>query len=199
MASPPINSLLNIGIPALTPDQFDENPEVKAAVELFINVFFNLQQLLEQYGGYTQKDITLWNSLAPTDTLLAHQPRRLYAKAFQNHAFGDIVNIFNNAGVMNAQLADAAAGLVKRAFGFCNTTAGILAGARGEYILFEGLLPLVGVVPGDILYLSAAGIPGKVVANVPPVGVGQLEQTLGMGIDFNLAYFRPAIGTYIQH
>lgn len=199
MASPPINSVLNIGIPALTPDQFDEQPDVKAAVELFINVFNNLQQLLEQYGGFTQKDITLWSSLKPSDTLLAHQPRRLYAKAFGNIAYGDMVNVFNNAGVMNVQPADAAAALVKRAHGFCSTSAGVLTGNRGEFIIGEGLVTLAGVNPGDVLFLSAAGVPGKVVANVPPVAVGQLEQTLGFGVDFNLMYFRPTGGTYIQH
>ena len=199
MAQPPINSVLNIGIPALTPDQFDESPDVKSAVEIFINVFNNLQQLLEQYSGFTQKDITQWAFLKPTDTLLAHQVRRLYYIASVNIAFGDVVNIFNNAGVANAQPADAAAGLVKRAQGYCSTAGGVLAGQRGEFIMIEGLLPIAGVNPGDILFLSAAGVPGKIVANVPPVGAGQLEQCVGFGIDFNLAYIHLPSGTYIQH
>lgn len=199
----PINSVLNVGMPAFAPDQFDETPDVKSAVELFINGINNFQALLEQYGGMTQKDVTQWPFLKPADTLLAHQLRRFYVnnttiKCTQALVFGDLVNIWNNAGVSSVQKAFALAGNVKRAFGICSTAAGIAIGGTGEIILLESLVTINGVLPGDILFLSKVA-QGGIVANVPPALVGDLEQTVGFGVDNNLAYLHIMNGTYIQH
>lgn len=200
---PSLNSILNLGIPAVTPDMFKDDPAAQKVAELVISVMQNLQLLLEQYGGYTQKDITEWPFIKLTDTLLAHQLRRFYVnnkniKCTQALAFGDLVNIWNNAGVSSVQKAFALAGNVKRAFGICSTVGGIAIGGTGEIILLECLVNIAGVFPGDILFLSKAA-QGGIVANVPPVAVGDLEQTVGFGIDVGVAYLHMMNGTYIQH
>lgn len=194
MATTPTNSIINLGLPSVTPDSFSD-PQVKAAVELFLNGMNNLLREIERFTGMTQKDISLWSTVVPTDTLLAHNLRRLYVTAFENLILGDVINLFNDAGTLKARKANAAAGLVKPADGFCSTTAGILAGSRGEVILYSGITIITGVSRGDRLFLSTS--PGQATL-VAPVGAGQLEQFLGIGVDTNIVFMNIA-GKYLQH
>lgn len=195
MANTPTNSIINLALPARVPDGFTDE-QVKQAVELFLTALNNILREFERFSGVTQKDISLWNFLLPSDTLLRHQLGRLYITASENLINGDIIDLHNVAGVLNVRRANAAAGLVKPACGFCSTTAGILAGAKGEVILSQGLVVITGVSPGNRLYLSTS--PGQATLT-PPTGVGQLEQYLGIGVANNLAYFDITMGQYIQH
>lgn len=195
MALPKVNSVINLNVPASAGDLYSE-PEVKGLADLVVNAFTNLLSELERYSGFTQKDITLWNSLTPSDTLLKHQLGRLYVVAGENLAFGDFVNCYNDAGTLKVRKANGAAGLVKPARGFCSTAAGILTGNKGEVILSQGLLAIAGLLPGQAIYLS--NVPGQA-AIAPLVGVGDLEQYIGYGIANNLAYIEIAGGQYIQH
>ena len=150
----------------------------------------------EQYTGATQKDITEWSSLSPSDTLIRHQAGRLYAVASEAIAFGEFVNLHNVAGVLNIRKANGAAGTVRPAYGYCSTTGGIALGAKGEVILSQGLLAVGGLNPGQAIYLSAvAGAP----TTVALTGAGQLEQFLGIGVAANLAYINISSGQFIQH
>lgn len=195
MATTPTNSVINLNVPAVAPDGF-EDPQVKAAVELFLNGMNNLLREMERYGGFTQKDITLWSSLLPTDTLLRHQTGRLYVTASEAISLGDFVNLHNNAGVLNARKANGASGAVKATRGFCSTVGGIALGARGEVILSQGLLTISGVNPGDNVFLSATPGQGTLTALT---GAGQLEQYLGTAVATNLVYVDITMGQYIQH
>lgn len=194
MATTPTNSIINLGLPSVTPDNFTDS-QIKAVVELVLNGINNLLREIERFTGMTQKDISLWNSILPSDTLLAHNLRRLYVTAFENLIFGDIINLFNDAGNLKARKANAAAGLVKPADGFCSTTTGILAGSRGEVILYSGINIITGVSRGDRIFLSTS--PGQATI-VAPVGAGQLEQFLGIGVDTNIVFMNMA-GKYLQH
>lgn len=195
-ANQSINSVINLAIPAQVPDDF-QTPEVRAAVALAIGGIQNLHRYLEQYLGVSQKDITIWSSIVPSDTLLRHQLGRYYAVASENIGYGDLINIHNTAGIANVRKANAAAGLVKPARGFCTTTGGVLSGARGEFILSQGILPLAGINSGDAVYLSAAALGGY--TTVAPVGAGQLEQFVGVAVATNLLYIDISMGSYIQH
>jgi hypothetical protein len=190
-----INSVINLNIPATVPDAF-ENPEVRAAVELFLNTLNNLLRNLELFGGISPKDVTTWNDLLPSDTLLRHQLGRLYPIANETLAFGSFINLHNNAGVINARKANAASGLVKPAHGYCSQAGGITAGNRGEIILSQGLLGIGGVSPGAPIYLSTT--PG-VATLVAPTGAGQLEQFLGIAVATDIVYIDISLGQYIQH
>lgn len=197
MAAPKVNvnSLININLPSSISDGF-QDPEVKALADQVALTFNNLIGSLETYLGITQKDITIWNSLRPSDTLLTHQLRRLYVVASENLLFGDLVNLHNTAGVLNARKANGAAGLVKPARGFCSTVGGILAGSLGEVILGQGLLAIAGVNPGQDIFLSTTpGLAGTVALT----GAGQLEQYIGFGVATNQAFINISQGAYLQH
>lgn len=190
-----INSVVNLNTPATVPDAF-QDPEVRSAVELFINTMNNLLRSIEQYTGITQKDITLWNSLLPSDTLLRHQAGRLYVVASETINNGHFINLHNNAGVLNVRKAQGTAGAVRPAHGFCSTNGGLIAGQRGEVILSQGLLAISGVLPGQAVYLSTVAGTAQ---STPLTGAGQLEQYLGVGVATDLVYIDIATGPYIQH
>lgn len=195
MAATPTNSLINLSIPATAPDGFTE-PQVKAAVELFLNGFNNFLREFERYTGATQKDVTLWPNLLPSDTLIRNQAGRLYAIASEAISVGDFVNLHNVAGVLNVRKANGAAGLVKPANGYCSTAGGVAIGAFGEFILSQGILTITGILPGQNIYLSTT--PG--LASVTPLtGAGQLEQYIGVGVANNLASIDISCGQYVQH
>ena len=195
MPTIPINSVINLALPGSAPDNFT-NPQVRAAVDLFLVSMNNLLREIEKYGGITTKDITLVPSLVPSDTLLHHQLGRLYVVASENLILGDIINLHLDVGLLKARRANAASGSVRPANGFCSTVNGILAGAKSEVILYQGICSITGVVRGDRLFLAASA--GQA-TTTPPTGVGQLEQFLGIGVDTNIAYMNMTGGQYIQH
>lgn len=191
----PTNSLVNLSLPDKAPEQFTD-PQARSAVELFIVSLNNMLREFERYVGATQKDVTLWSSILASDTLIRHEAGRLYAKASENIAFGDFINLHNVAGICNIRKANAAAGIVKPARGFCSTTAGIAIGAFGEVILSQGLLTISGINPGDAVYLSTSPGQGSL---TPAVGAGQLEQFIGFGVASNLVQIDITQGSYLQH
>lgn len=191
-----INSIINLNIPSTAPDGFSD-PQVKSAVELFLNGFQNLLQSFEDFVAPTQKDMSLWSSLKVTDTLLRAFAGRVYVTAGEALNGGDFVNLYLDAGILKARKANAASGLVKPAKGYCSTSGGILLGEIGECILTQGLLGVTGVVIGTDYFLSAA-VPG-LITSTGPSGAGQLEQYIGFGVDTNLLYVDIASGKYIQH
>lgn len=195
MASANINSVINLALPSSSPDNF-QDPQVKAAVDLFLISMNNFLREFEKYVGVTQKDMALWSSLLPSDTLLSHQMRRLYVTAGANLILSDLIQLYNDAGTLKARKAQATAGTVRAADGFCSTADGILTGQRGEVILSSGIATITGVNPGDRLYLSTAAGQATLVA---PAGVGQLEQFVGIGVSVNVAFINIANGPYIQH
>lgn len=191
----PINSIINLNVPAHVPDGFTD-PQVRAAVEMFINAQNNLLRTFEQYVAPTQKDMTTWSSLVASDTLLKYFSGRIYKVASENINFGDFVNLHDVAGVCNVRKANASSGTVRPARGYCSTVGGVLIGEIGEFILSQGLLTIGGVACGQAIFLSTS--PGLATITAP-VGAGQLEQFLGVGVETNLVHVDISLGQYIQH
>jgi len=190
-----LNSIINLALPSSAPENFSD-PQVRGAVDLFLVSLNNLLREIERFLGVTQKDITLWDSLLVSDTILKHQLGRLYVTAFENLISGDLINLFLDAGILKARRANATAGSVRPAYGFCSTANGILAGTIGECILSQGLVTITGVTIGDRLFLSTS--PGQATTS-PPGGAGELEQFVGIGLATNIAYMDISMGQYIQH
>ncbi len=187
-----LNSQINLALPDTPPDGI-RSPEVKAVYDFVINSLNNLLRGIEQFVGITTKDITQWPQLKPTDTLLRFQEGRLYVIASENIAQYAFVNLFSNGGVLNVRNSDS---LGKPAHGYCNILNGVLAGARTEVILSQGIMPVAALLPGQAIYLShVLGAPSI----VPDVAAGRTEQFLGIGVAPGIAYIDISLGQYIQH
>ena len=190
-----VNSQINLGLPQNAPEGFVD-PQIRAAVELYLQVMNQLLTALETFSGITQKDVSLWNSLQPTDTLLRQNTGRFYLIAGENLSLGDLINLYDDVGVCKARKANAASGLVKPANGYWNVSGGTLLGAFGEAILSQGIIGVPGILSGQAIYLSTT--PGTA-SITPPTGAGQLEQYIGVGIANDIAYIDIATGPYVQH
>jgi len=188
-----ISSVINLGLSASVPDVF-KDPEVRAATELYIRSFNNLIAAIEQYCGVSQKAITDWSTLAPSDTLLRQNLGRMYCKAFEPIGVGAFVNIFLSGGV--AQMRNARSDTPRKAHGYNNSGRAIVAGDYGEVIMGQGLLTISGLAAGSEIYLSTT--PGSA-STTPDTAAGHLEQYLGIGVSANLAYIDITMGQYIQH
>jgi hypothetical protein len=103
---------------------------------------------------------------------------RLYVKASVPITAGQMVNLYNNGGVLGAQVATAAL----QVHAFCSTAGTTAAGAYMEVILIEGYCTFIsGVLPGTPYYAAAAG------AITATAGT----QFVGIGVGTNLLYFKP--------
>jgi len=191
-----INSEVNLGLPVTAPDEI-QHPEVIILYRQFIKTANILLRALEQYVGVTQQSPEQWNVVSPIETILRSLAGRFYCQFSEAVSYGDFVNIHNVAGIANARKASATSGSVKPAHGYCNIINGVALGAFGEVILSQGIFQLVGILPGQAFYLSET-TPGLATVTAP-VGAGQLEQFLGIGIRANIAYIDITLGQYIQH
>jgi len=175
MSQNDLNSNINLGLVQDPPDSI-KTPEGRSIYVLFIAAFNNLIRYIEQYTGITQKDITLWSLLTPSDTILTYNLRRLYVKAAVNLAYGNFVNLYNAGADLQARKADSGVPLL--AHGYISSTETIVAGDFCEVILFEGLVSIGGVVRGTSYYLAPAGA----IAAAP----GATRQFVGFGVATDL-------------
>jgi len=104
--------------------------------------------------------------------------------ASQALAAGDLVNIWNNAGVANARKADAATN--KEAHGY--TLAAVLLGGTATVWFVGTNEAQSGMTPGPA-FLSVT-VPGKVQA-AAPTGSGELVQRVGLAVSATKLVFEP--------
>lgn len=105
-----------------------------------------------------------------------HNLNRLIVTAGVDLAFGFLINLHLDAGVVKARLAEGGAGN-RPAVGYCNHSGGVLAGETCEVIINTGLLGVAGATVGTQYYLSAT--PGTLTTAPPGSG---LVQPVGFGI-----------------
>lgn len=103
----------------------------------------------------------------------------------ENLAAGDLVNVYNNAGVLNARKADATADKEANGFVIASSTT-----PAANTVYFNGLDAFqTGFTPGDRLFLSAT-TPGKASAT-PATGTGQYSQQVGFAVGATSFQFDP--------
>lgn len=108
------------------------------------------------------------------------------AVASEALAAGDLVNLWNNAGTVNARKADATAE-GKEIHGFVLSAFALSATAL---VYGEGKITgLTGLTPGAYYYLSAA-TPGALAA-APPSAEGNVDQIAGWAADATTLNFEP--------
>ena len=122
------------------------------------------------------------------DLYTGNPPNILEVTASVAIAYGDLVDLYNVAGVLTARKADAT-DHTKPCKGFCSAPGGIANGVTGE-ISIRGYITVSGVTPGTIYYLNTTA--GQMVGGKPG-GAGNLVQPIGFGIDSTAVYFAPEL------
>lgn len=187
------NSPVNFYLPQNPPTDIKDPVAQQAFNELY-NAIQNVIQALITFCGIGPQSASLWPSLAGSpSTLLEGNLNRLYVTASELIPLGAAVNLFNNAGVLNARNANATTN-AKPADGFCTTSGGIALGAVGEVQLGHGVVNLVGLVIGQRYWLSTVN---GLITTVAPVAAGNIEQYVGIAIDVTSVFFN--LGYWIQH
>lgn len=185
-----------IGLPDAVPAELAaKDPQVAALFGQLYNAFQQIQLALHTYVGISQQLQALWPQLDFEQTMHLFSPSRIYLKASEALIYGDVVNIFDNAGTLQVRKANATNN-TKPAHGFCTTLAGIAAGSYGECILNHGLLTgVAGLVRGSRYFLStAAGL----VTTVAPVAAGNIEQALGIALSATTLLYNIPFA-FVQH
>ena len=138
----------------------------------------NLNRGVSQYCGVDSQPADAWDSLVYPDTLLEGNLTRMYPIAAVTIAAGQTVNLYNDAGVLKARLAQAT-GLATMAHGVANT-AGVI-GSRFEMYWGRALLDSIGLLTIGTLYYLSAAVAGAV-QNVAPSVAGQIVQPVGLAL-----------------
>lgn len=114
-------------------------------------------------------------------------------------AFGGLVQLWLNGGVLNARNANSgtggSSGAVQPCHGFCNSPAGVAIGATGYVQRNAGLIQgLAGLTIGSDYWLSTTnGVPSV----TKDVTAGHLEQHIGVAISTSTISF--IFAPWVQH
>lgn len=179
----------NLGLPNL-PTTEDQN----LYNELFrvYNAINIVARNLDLYTGILARPTEDWPALTPGDTIRTQNGTRVYLPYTETCTYGNMITIYDNAGVASVRKANATDAL-KPCFGFCSGASGTLAGARGE-IMLGGLVSLSGAFPGTIYYLSKTS--GQL-TSVKPATIGDFVQAVGFGINTTAVFLNPSLQTMV--
>lgn len=173
-------SSVNTGLPNI-PDPPD--PAFFAEFTRVYNAIRNLTIALDAYTGSLPQDAAYFSQTPPTSTLLSQNTQRLYVKFSDTMSYGQTVNLWNNAGILNARLSSAAAA-GKPIHAWCSTAGGVISGAYGE-VMLGGLCTAIGSLTiGQTYY---AGNTAGTIAPTP----GTVSQKVGYAIGPAFLIFRP--------
>jgi hypothetical protein len=168
------SSIIQLGLPAL--------PEENLPPELYDNFLVlhraiqNLARGVSRYCGVDAPSQEIWNEIPYSETLLTGNLTRMYIPASVAINRGQVINLHNNAGTINARLANAASATTM-AHGIANNTVGI--GDFCEINWLRGLLSSVGgMTIGTLYWLST--VAGSI-QNVAPAGPN-IAQPIGLAL-----------------
>lgn len=149
--------------------------QTKQEINQIYSALRNLADQLDKATGSLSPVKTDW-SAQKFSSILGGNSYKIYVKAAVPIAYGQVVNFYNNAGVLNARLASAAT-TATRATGICNIPGGIASGDFGEFLCGPGICTgISGMTPGTAYYLSDT--PGTISA-----AAGTNPQRLGIALD----------------
>jgi len=176
-----------------TPDTQD--PRLYNLLSPLYNALIQLQVAFTQYCGVAQRVRGDWATLRPRDTVYPENMHRLYVPASEAIVYGGMVNLYNNAGVLNARNANATNN-TKMAHGYCGEAAGTVGGgAVTEVIVLSGLVLTTGLTPGTRYFLSTTN--GLITATAP-VAAGNIEQVIGFALSATELLFDTSL-QWVQH
>ena len=172
-------SSINTGLPNIADPP---EPEFFAEFTRIYNAIRNLTVAIDNYTGSQSADPSLYSQTPATSTVLVGNLQRYYVKFSEAATYGQVVNLWNNAGTVNARLAKASAGY--QMHGWSSLPATIAAGAYGEVILGGLCTAISGLTPGTTYYL---GNTAGTVASSP----GAVSQKVGYAIGTSNLVVRP--------
>jgi len=138
----------------------------------------NLVQQVSELTGIDEYPPDLWPQLTPATTLTTGNATRMYLPAGVNLTAGQMVNLYNNAGVLSVRLAQGnAAGTM--AHGIVN--ASCLAGETASINYLRTYTDLIGGLAIGVLYYLDPAVAGGI-TNVRPAAAGNIIQPVGVGL-----------------
>ena len=172
-------STINTGLPNI-PDPPD--PTFFAEFTRVYNAIRNLTIALDAYTGSLAADASQYSSTPITTTVLSQNTQRVYVQFQAAASYGQIINLYNNGGVLGARLSDASS--AKPGHAWCSTAGGVAINGWGEVMLGGLCTAFSGLTPGATYYLG--NTPGSIAPTV-----GTLAQKLGYALGTALLFFRP--------
>jgi len=158
------------------PGVFNECVRLRTAIA-------SVQGALDRYTGAAPLDPKAQGVSSVSSTVRIGDMTRLYVIASVNLSYGQIVDLYNASGVLNARKA-AASSVLNRAKGFVSSTSAVTAGSLVEVKLLGVLSGLSGLVPAAPYYLSdTAGY----ISPTP----GTNSQYLGFALSATDLFFKP--------
>ena len=151
-------------------------------------LYFAVQNLAQAVGQKLGLDTPIdgYNS-DPAYTIGASK-RRIYVPAAEAINYGQLVNIFDNAGTMSAKLADAT-DATRPCLGISNTIGTVAIAGTVEVVLPGAYVSSVGgLTPGELYYLSTTPGTGS---NAAPGAAGNIIQPLGFAVATAGFFFNP--------
>jgi hypothetical protein len=141
-----------------------------------------LQSVIDTYSGALGEEQAFWGQQTnPANWHRMQNLNRTYGLASENISAGEVVNFWNNAGVLNVRKANASAA-GKPCHAWCTTT--ITAGSYGEFITMGTCFLIGGLTIGSTYYLSNTG-------GLLSAGAGTVAQKVGYAIGTSTLVFRP--------
>lgn len=180
-------STINTGLSNL-PMEVKE-PAVYAELVKLYNATKIIAQALDVYtgiGSFTQND---WAQVGTAGILVQNHTKFYPICAETSISAGQLVTLFDDAGVTKAMLSFANSASIRRCHGFA--TGNSVAGNRMEVVL-QGLYPFAaGLTAGQRYYLSNSTY-GAFTATSPS-GSGNIRQGIGYAISSSAMYFNPDV------
>lgn len=137
----------------------------------------NLADGVSRYAGVDAPTPDTWPYLLYQDTILTQNHTRIYPVADVNITAGQLVNLYNNAGVLRARLASAnSASTMAHGIAMQSVT----AGNQFEMYWLRGLVNTIGgMTVGTLYWLSPTS---GAVQNIAPNVAGTIQQAIGVAV-----------------
>lgn len=173
-----IDSRLLTGLPSLPNEQLTQ--QLYGEFSIVYKAIRNLTDGVGQLTGIDSPDASAWADTPMSSTILTGNATKLYPIASELVAPGQLINLFDNAGILGARLASSNLPATM-AHGIATTGAGI--GSRFEMQYLRAFISSIGGMAIGQLYYTGT-IPGTV-QNAPPIAVGTIQQPIGVAVANN--------------
>jgi hypothetical protein len=171
----------NLGLSSLPEIDQKQHPQIWADLKNIRNALKILQGALDSYTGATVPN--------PSDFsggTVGSMPG-VFCVASEAIAYGNVVYLYDNGGVLTAQKASAVDS-TKPARALCVTPGGVAIGAIGQFVFQGTPACFSGVTRGTNYYLSVT--PGLITSVIPSGGTA-VAQLLGFGLSTTQIWFNP--------